>query len=147
MFSVHQNTLFFSSRPFGFSTCRVYKFYFTYIPNFSRTFFGSLGCPYFFPRPVNLAGLCSCIVFSEYVHVHRVWRIIIVHHLGQSSQDSRNLSKMPNRHGQISIWITWGNWAWIPATNHVRWDKHLLEAWQHLLLWTVTILCIRWTWT
>ena len=32
---------------------------------------------------------------------------IIVHRLGQESQDSRNLSKMPNGQGKISIWITW----------------------------------------
>ena len=35
--------------------------------------------PLFLPRPVNLKGLFSCIVFSDYVHVHRVLKIFIVH--------------------------------------------------------------------
>ena len=28
---------------------------------------------------INLAGLCSCVVFSDYVHIHWVRRIVTVH--------------------------------------------------------------------
>ena len=47
-FSVHRDTLFCPSRLFRFSTYRVYRFFFVFIPNFFPNPFGLPECPYFF---------------------------------------------------------------------------------------------------
>ena len=56
----------------------VYRFFYFH-PLLLHEPFWFAGMPLFFPRPANLAGLWSCVVFSDYVHVHPVRRIVIVH--------------------------------------------------------------------
>ena len=76
-FSVHKDTLFCPSRPFRFLTCRVYSF--IDISLILPELLWFVGMPLLFPRPVILAGLFSCVVFSDYVHVLKVRKIVNVY--------------------------------------------------------------------
>ena len=75
-FSVHRDTHFYPSRPFGFSTCRVYKF-FVLSQIFARTSLVRRDA-LVFPRCVNLSGLL-CVVSFDYVRVRRVRQVVTIH--------------------------------------------------------------------
>src|ERR1051325_1845575 len=76
-FSVYRDTLFCPSRLFRFSTCQVYIFLYISL-TFSRTslvrqdalIFVKVGRP---------SGSRSCVVFFDYVCVHRVWEVFAIH--------------------------------------------------------------------
>src|ERR1051325_6135556 len=76
-FSVYRDTLFCPSRLFRFSTCRVYMFLYISL-TFARTLLvrqDALIVALFSRR----SGSILCVIFFDYVWVHRVWKAFAIH--------------------------------------------------------------------